>query len=437
MSPAQLRRSTGTLVAALAATFAIGCSSAVKKDTTGTGGSEGDTGGTSGGDTGGKTGSTGGKTGSTGGTTGTTGGTTGTTGGTTGATGGTTGTTGGTSGTAMGLPTCTMDATGEPPALKKTPVVRIPTGDQAGQVIGFPGEKDIYIIGHRTGNLYHAVDGKLDATPMAKVAIKNNMGQDEQGMLGVAMHPSFTTNHLFYLLYTAPNANIKITEHERMTTGTSMEKRVIWDKPRTGGGAFHNGGQIWFNPKDGGKPLLYHSVGNNSNVGTSGAPEGVSGRVLIHDVSGMEIMSKTLSFGLRNPYRMTIDRGSGDMYIGEIDDPPGGRIFGSPYASPVKDFGYRGGGIKGGLTGTEGGKAIIGGLVYRGTAIPGLCGRYFWAGWDGGAIKSVPVKDGKFNGTPTSHGALGTGGIASFGEDGAGELYYSTMSGEVYKIEAM
>jgi hypothetical protein len=272
---------------------------------------------------------------------------------------------------------------------------------------------------------------------MAKVAIKNNMGQDEQGMLGVAAHPNFSTNHLFYLLYTAPNANIKITEHERMTMTTSMEKRVIWDKPRTGGGAFHNGGQIWFNPMDKGKALLYHAVGNNSNVGTSGAAEGVSGRVLIHDVGGAMVTSTTMSFGLRNPYRMTIDRLRGDMYIGEIDDPPGGRIFGSPYASPVKDYGYRGGGIKGGLTGTEGGKAIIGGQVYRGTAITGLCGRYFWAGWDGGAIKSVPVKDGKFAGTPATHAGLGTNGIASFGEDGEGELYMASMGDNViYKIIA-
>jgi hypothetical protein len=458
MSAAQLRWSTGTLVAALAATFTLACSSPAKKmaEEGGTGGSEetggksgGSTGGKSGGDTGGKSGGdTGGKSGGdtggkAGGDTGGAGG--GSTGGAGGSTGGMMGSTGGmmggTGGAMMppsaGLPTCTTEPAASAPALKKTAVVRIPNGDQAGQVIGFPGEKGIYIIGHRSGKLFYAEGGMLNATPMATVAIKNNAGQDEQGMLGVAMHPNFTTNHLFYLFYTAPNGNIKITEHERMTMTSSMEKRVIWDKPRTGGGAFHNGGQIWFNPKDGGKPLLYHAVGNNSNIGTSGAADGVSGRVLIHDLSAEAVTSKTMSFGLRNPYRMTIDRLSGDMYIGEIDDPPGGAIYGSAVGSPVKDYGYRGGGIKGGLTGKEGGRAIIGGQVYRGLKIPGACGRYFYAGWPGGEVKSMVVKDGKNVGAAATHAGVGTGGIASFGEDGEGELYYATQGGEVYKIEAM
>jgi hypothetical protein len=125
------------------------------------------------------------------------------------------------------------------------------------------------------------------------------------------------------------------------------------------------------------------------------------------------------------------------MYIGEIDDPPGGAIYVSTYASPVKDYGYRGGGVKGGLTGKEGGKAIIGGVVYRGMGIPGACGRYFYAGWPGGGIKSMVVKDGKLVGDAVPHGGLGVGGIASFGEDGAGEIYFATQGGEVYRIDAM
>jgi hypothetical protein len=334
------------------------------------------------------------------------------------------------------MPTCTMDAAGAPPALKKTPVVRIPNGDQAGQVIGVPGEKGIYIIGHRTGKLYYAVDGKLDPTPMASVAIKNNAGQDEQGMLGVALHPKFAQNQLFYLFYTAPNANIRIDELKRTGMTSSMMVRTIWDKARVGGGAFHNGGQIAFNPKDGDKILMYHAVGNTASVGESGKAEGTAGRVLIHDLSGATVTSTTMSFGLRNPYRMTIDRHTGDMYMGEIDDPPGGAIYVSPFASPVKDYGYRGGGVKGGITGKEGDRATIGGVVYRGMKIPGICGRYFFSSWPGGNIKSIATKDGKLVGTAAGHGGLGSGGIASFGEDGDGEIYYATQGGEVFRIEA-
>src|SRR6185369_299909 len=182
---------------------------------------------------------------------------------------------------------CNTDPAATPPGLKKTPVVRIPAGDQAGQVIGVPGEKGIYILGHRTGKVFYALDNKLDPTPMATVAIKNNAGQDEQGLLGIALHPKFATNHLFYLLYTATNANIHIEELERLTpTSSKPTGKMIWDKARAGGGAFHNGGQIFFNPKDGDKALLYHSVGNNSNVGQSGMADGIAGRVLIHDLDG-------------------------------------------------------------------------------------------------------------------------------------------------------
>jgi hypothetical protein len=463
MSPAKVLWPRATLFAAFVATVSFGCSSAKGpsdpvggtggEDSGGSGGSE-PTGGKGGGGTGGKgTGGTGGTgTAGTGGTgtagtggTGTAGtggtGTAGTGGtGTAGTGGGTAGTGGGGAGgevPSMGLPTCTMDPAATAPALKKTPVVRLPNGDQAGQVIGVPGEKGIYILGHRTGKVYYAVDGKLDPTPMASVSIKSNAPQDEQGLLGIALNPKFAENHLFYLLYTASNSNIHIEELERTAPNASKSVRAIWDKARAGGGAFHNGGQIWFNPKDGGKAILYHSVGNNANVGQSGMADGVAGRVLVHDFTGDMIKSTTLSYGLRNPYRMTIDRGTGDMYIGEIDDPPGGAIFASPYSATVKDFGYRGGGIKNGLTGKEGGKAIIGGVVYRGMKIPGACGRYFYAGWPGGGIKSLVVKDGKLMGGAADHGGLGVGGISSFGEDGDGEIYFSTQGGEVYRIEAM
>jgi hypothetical protein len=345
--------------------------------------------------------------------------------------------TGGTGGGTAVLAACTTEPANMPPALKKTPVVRIPAGDQAGQVIGVPGEPGIYVLGHRTGKVYYALDNKLDPTPMATVAVKNNPGQDEQGLLGIAFHPDFAENHRFYLLYTAPNANIHIEELER-TSATSSKPtgKVVWDKARAGSGEFHNGGQIFFNPKDGGKPLLYHSVGNNSNVGQSGMADGIAGRVLIHDLAGADGNGTTLGYGLRNPYRMTIDRVTGDMYIGETDDPPGGAVYYSSYANPTKDYGYRGNNIKPGITGMEGDKAMIGGIVYRGSKIAGLCGRYFFSTWPGGAIKSFVVKDGKLAGSAVTHNGLGIANLDSFGEDGEGEMYISTQDGEVYRIDA-
>ena len=59
---------------------------------------------------------------------------------------------------------------------------------------------------------------------------------------------------------------------------------------------------------------------------------------------------------------------------------------------------------------------MIGGIVYRGHKIPGICGRYFFSTWPGGAIRSLVVKDGKLSGTAMTHNGLGIGGLDSFGE---------------------
>jgi hypothetical protein len=343
--------------------------------------------------------------------------------------------------TSAGLPTCTEEPAATVPAMKRTDFAKIPAGDEAGQIVGVPGEKGVYILGHTSGKVYYAgPDGMVDPTPMATVPSKSNPPQSEQGLLAMALHPKFAENRLFYLYYTTPN--MRIDEMERTGMTSSKLVRTIWDKARIGGGAFHNGGQIAFNPKDGGKPILYHAVGNNTNDGESGKPEGIAGRVLAHDLSGAMVVSKTISFGLRNPYRFAVDRLTGDTFIGETNGPPGGAIYFSSYASPTPDYGFRGGSVKGGITGgiegnTGGDAAVIGGVVYRGTKIAGACGRYFFAGWKSGTIKSIVVKDGKMVGAAATHAGLGVGRISSFGEDGEGEMYISTQNSTVYKIEPM
>jgi hypothetical protein len=375
-----------------------------------------------------------------------TGGTSGGTGGGTGGAADDAGSPAGTGGTPGGplsseMPVCKDEPAATVPALKRTDFAKIPAGDEAGQIVGVPGEPGVYILGHTSGKVYYAgPDGMVDPTPMATVPSKSNPPQSEQGLLGMALHPKFAENHLFYLFYSAPN--MRIDELERTGKTSSKMVRTIWDKARAAGGAFHNGGQILFNPMDKGKPILYHAVGNNANDGESGKPDGVAGRVLAHDLSGAMVVSKTISFGLRNPYRFTVDRLTGDTYIGETNGPPGGAIYGTTFASPTPDYGFRGGSVKAGITGgiegtTGGDAAVIGGVVYRGTKIKGACGRYFFSGWKSGVIKSIVVKDGKMVGAATTHAGLGVGRISSFGEDGEGEMYIATQNSTVYKIEAM
>jgi glucose/arabinose dehydrogenase len=186
---------------------------------------------------------------------------------------------------------------------------------------------------------------------------------------------------------------------------------------------------------------MYFSIGNNES-NQAGQPNGDAGRILRIDVSNKS--SITYAYGFRNPYRMSIDRLTGDMFIADVANGSGGTIIYHPNGSaPGKDFLYRNNNgspdVNNGILRDGAGGAIIGGYVYRGNKIPGLCGRYFYGNWDQGAVKSVIVQNGAvMAGSTTTHTTLQVPGtITSFGEDGEGELWMASQNqNAVYKIEA-
>src|SRR5206468_6581688 len=121
----------------------------------------------------------------------------------------------------------------------------------------------MYVLGPTNGNIYTVMDGKVQPMPIANVSVAGNGNGPEQGLLSMAFHPQFATNHLFYVLYTASAGGaITVDEFERMTPTTSMFKQNI--HKHAGSNMYHNGGTLYFSPKDD-KPLLYHSVGNAQN----------------------------------------------------------------------------------------------------------------------------------------------------------------------------
>jgi hypothetical protein len=467
--PIFLKSQAALFALLLGAAAAPGCSSAGKTAGGGTGGDDnggtgGDTGGSggsgaTGGSTGGKGGSAGsGPTGGKGGSGGSTGGSGGGSGGSGGSTGGSGGGSGGSppdSGTpeggaggtmATGSAPCTEMPDMMPPALKRgTPITGF--AGQAGQVVGVPGEPNMmYVIGHANGNVYVVQDLKVLPAPLLNVKVAGNGNGPEQGLLGIALHPQFATNHLMYIMYTAAGSGaITVDEFERMTPTTAMFKQNVHS--HAGSNMYHNGGSIYFSPKDPpGKALLYHSVGNAQSGGNSASPTSMNGKVLRYDVAtkmgvpNMGATAMTYAYGLRNPYRMSVDRLTGDLWIGEVADGPGGAVFFLPFDAPVKNFGYGGGGeIQGGISGFQGGNAaLIGGVVYRGNKIKGLCGRYFFGMHSNGAIKSLVQMGGMRVGAVADHATLTVPGqLSSFGEDGEGEIWMSSRSqNAIFKIEA-
>jgi glucose/sorbosone dehydrogenase len=333
------------------------------------------------------------------------------------------------------------------PKLTKSPALSIPNGGQTGQVVGVPGENVMYVIGHKNGRVHIVMDGKT-VLPMSLVEPPISVatgGNNEQGLLSMALHPNFKTNQLFYLMYTAAGGGaIKVDEYKRMSATTSMMVRNV--RSHNGSNNFHNGGSIYFNPKDPpDKAILYMATGNAQSGGNSQNITNPNGKILrfgAADNTGIPAMGATghtYASGLRNPYRMSIDRLTGDIWIGEVADGPGGSVLYIPYGKEMlTNFGYGNGGTSAGISGQQpGSAALIGGVVYRGTKIPGLCGRYFFGMHAGGGVRSLIQMGGQRIGNVVNHPELGLGSnISSFGEDGEGEIWMSSMGNSIFKIVA-
>jgi glucose/arabinose dehydrogenase len=159
------------------------------------------------------------------------------------------------------------------------------------------------------------------------------------------------------------------------------------------------------------------------------------------------------SLGLRNPWRWSFDRGTGELYIGdvgehvmeEINREPagtGGRNYGWPIVEGSACYRPSSGCVRNGLTApiatyTHGPAcSLTGGYVYRGNSFPQLQGAYFYGDYCGGWVRSFRVN----NGLPGEHleeltAPLLNDNVVSFGEDGVGELYVVMASGRIYRIE--
>jgi glucose/arabinose dehydrogenase len=156
------------------------------------------------------------------------------------------------------------------------------------------------------------------------------------------------------------------------------------------------------------------------------------------------------AYGLRNPWRFSFDRSTGDLYIGdvgqdrweEIDFVPDGTRgllnFGwDVYEGDeqVEDGELRGGGelvAPIAVYAHDVGCSVTGGFVYRGTAVPGLRGRYLYGDYCSGRVWSLRVENGEA--TDVRRERISVPQLTSFGEDADGELYVVSQAGAVYRL---
>lgn len=288
----------------------------------------------------------------------------------------------------------------------------------------------------------------------------------ERGLLGLAFHPNYQENGLFFIHYTDMNGNTQIVRYQvsadnpNLADPQSATTILSVVQPF----ANHNGGQLAFGP-DG---YLYIGLGDGGDqgdpFGNAQNPNSLLGKILRIDINapfytvpednpfvGYENMAPEIwALGLRNPWRFSFDRETGDLYIADVGewvweevnvqpaDSRGGENYGWEYFEAteqrdpvVPNFRF----IPPSLTYAHNeGCSISGGYVYRGQALPALQGIYFYGDYCSGKMWAARRGDvGEWQSTLFMET---TYQISSFGEDVNGELYLVDYKGEIYQLTA-
>jgi glucose/arabinose dehydrogenase len=326
-------------------------------------------------------------------------------------------------------------------------LVRIAEVDQPVHVSAPRNEPNNVYIVERTGRIRVLVNGRLRARPFLDLSRSVSTGS-EQGLLSVAFHPRYARNRLFYVYYTDLGEDTRIVEYRsRGLARTPVRTRQIFFQADPYSN--HNGGQLAFG-LDG---YLYAGTGDG---GAGGDPENraqnlrsLFGKLLRFNVSRRKPQPIIVGYGLRNPWRFSFDRQTGDLYIGDVGQNSWEELDFTPRRSAgLENYGWRVYEGKERYTNETPNSAghlvmpyvalpnppncsVIGGFVYRGSAVPSAKGRYFFSDNCAGRVRSVASRGG----TSVRVEPFRVDGSASFGEDARGELYLvSVTSGNVYKL---
>ena len=364
-----------------------------------------------------------------------------------------------------------------PQAIADTPLasVEFATGLNATVfVTSPPGDTSRLFVVEQSGAIKIIRNDSVLATPFLDISSDVSFG-GEQGLLGMAFHPDYSSNGYFFINYTNTAGDTRIargrvSDDPDLANPDSLVTILSVSQPF----ANHNAGMLAFSPLDG---YLYIGLGDG---GSAGDPQNnaqdmttLLGKMLRIDVDGAfpyaipsdnpyvgdpGVPDEIWASGLRNPWRYSFDSESGDLYIAdvgqnnfeEVDFQPaesnGGENYGWRLMEGSSCYNPSTNCDPGGLTypiyeySHSEGCSISGGYVYRGCAIPDLSGTYFFADYCSDRIWSFEY-DGQNLTDFTERtveldpqSGLSFQQIVSFGTDALGEMYIVDRSGRIFKI---
>jgi glucose/arabinose dehydrogenase len=335
------------------------------------------------------------------------------------------------------------------------------------------GSNRLFIV-QQSGAIRVYKNGALLTRPFLNIAnlIKYNGG--EQGLLSVAFPPGYKQSGYFFIYYNANSENVTLARYRVSAANPDVADPasgvILFSYPKPGGFGNHNGGCLQFG-KDG---YLYSSIGDGGSAGDPfGNAQNLSspfGKILRLDVKMINApyykipadnpfantpnaFREIWSLGLRNTWRWSFDRETGDTWIGDVGQDLWEEVdYTTPQQSRGANYGWRC--YEGNRTfntdscrgkrnytfpvlayphnSSNGGFSVIGGYVYRGNDFPALKGYYICADYlSNNAWKIISNGAGGWNislqkNVPAS--------IVTFGEDEAGELYAATLTGTIYRV---
>jgi glucose/arabinose dehydrogenase len=348
----------------------------------------------------------------------------------------------------------------------------IATGFESPVDIQFPpdGSGRMFVV-EQPGRIRIATTSGLAKGPFLDIKDRVNSRGNEQGLLGLAFHPRYAENGLFFVNYTDHGSHNVIARYRVSGDpdfGDAASETILLSVDDPYGN--HNGGVLSFGP-DG---YLYAGLGDggsaNDPFGHGQNTGSLLGKILRVDVDGGEPYAipgdnpfaksggrpEVWAYGLRNPWRMSFDAATGGLYIGDVGQgvweevdflpagAPGGANFGWNYREgthafagtpppgaelidPVAEYSHN-----------DGGCSITGGYVYRGS-MPEWTGIYLYGDYCSGKLWGLlHTPDVSAEAKWTTNLLYETGAnITTFGQDTGGEVYLADRSGAIYRLEAL